>query len=76
MKIIFDTPHQKETFFRVVRKKFGCPSIFGLPEYSELDCGAASCKACWLQAIEVEVAEKQEGQPWWKGTLDRFMRRE
>lgn len=76
MKIIFDTPHQKETFFRIVRKKFGCPSIFGLPECSELDCGAASCKACWQQAIEVEVVEKPEGRTWRKGILDRFMRME
>lgn len=76
MKIIFDSEHQKYTFMKVLAGKSGCPSLYGLKDFDEFNCGQfGSCNKCWDKAVETVVIqkEKQEVPECMEGMLEKFM---
>lgn len=76
MKIIFDSEHQKYTFMKVLAGKSGCPSLYGLKNVDEFNCGQiGSCNKCWDKAVETVVIprEKQEVPECMEGMLEKFM---
>ena len=76
MKIIFDSEHQKHTFMKVLAGKSGCPSLYGLKNVDEFDCGKlGACHKCWKEAVQTAVIPPQEQKvpECMEGMLEKFM---
>ena len=76
MKIIFDSEHQKHTFMKVLSGKSGCPSLYGLKNVDEFDCGKlGACHKCWKEAVQTAVIPPQEQKvpECMEGMLEKFM---
>ena len=54
MKIIFDSEKQKKMFLDALSIGNGCPCCYELDDAEE--CDKTTCRECWEQAIECEVA--------------------
>ena len=56
MKIVFDSEEQKEDFIFAMQTSAFCPKELQLKDDAEA-CKTADCSTCWLNAIEMEVAD-------------------